>query len=36
MFISLDPPEFSPKMFADGESEICGLEIQRDCWDPLG
>lgn len=30
MFIFLDPLELSPKLFADGESEICGLQIQRD------
>lgn len=30
MFIFLDSPDFSPKLFAEGESEIHGLQIQRD------
>lgn len=36
MFIFLDPLEFSPELFADGESQIRGLQTQRDRWDHLG
>lgn len=36
MFIFLDPLEFSPELFADSESQICGLQTQRDLWDHLG
>lgn len=32
MFIFPHPPEFSPKLPADGESEIRGIQIQRDPW----
>lgn len=32
MFIFLDALEFSPELPADGESEIRGIQIQRDWW----